>query len=74
MKNPSISVDDEFWNDLIYPGEALLRRTREHWAKMLGKEITHEDAIEIHQNFFGLLKLLDELDRKRPDFEGLGMA
>lgn len=59
------AIQDCFWDDLMTPSAAQLERTRVYWTPHAGYELTLEDAAEIHRNFFGLLKLLSQIDARR---------
>lgn len=55
-------LSEHFWNHVIHPDKERLENWREMWSKIIGQEQTVEYAAEANRNFFGLLKVLAEVD------------
>ncbi len=65
MQNEPV-LSEFFWDSLIHPDEERLKESQKEWEKTYNRKFSLEDMAEIHRNLFGLLKLLEELERKYP--------
>lgn len=67
IEEPGLSeMPDRVWHRVMNPDQKSLEESRQWWSKKYGRELTLADAAEIHQNLFGLFKILfEEGTRKR---------
>jgi hypothetical protein len=53
-------ISPEMCEAARHPSKERLEESRQWWSKRYGRELTTEDAAEIHRNLFGLIKILVE--------------
>lgn len=59
-----ILLTEESWRRAMFPDKERLEKSRQWWSNYLHREISSQEAAEIHQNVFGLFKLLFEIDAR----------
>lgn len=67
-------VSPAMFQAAMYPDKERLEISRQWWSKRYGRELTLQDAAEIHQNLFGLMKFLAEHDIEQNRIKAGGHA
>lgn len=62
---PTRLPPESFWRRVMAPDEKRLEDDRQFWSKQYGREVTLAETSEIHQNLFGLVRLLMEVQARQ---------